>query len=395
MRAARKAGAAAAVAATELFKPLLGGLCLLFAWLPSGAGVLPDDRADALYHSYKGGGVEVNGPSVLVLKKLGQNVAVNGNYYVDSISGASIDVVTSGASKYSEKRTELSAGVDYLHGNSTLSASYTGSDENDYQANTATFGVSMDMFGNMTTVTMGYARGWDTVENNTDATFSEDVDRQNYQLGLIQVLSSNLLTEMDFEVITDEGYLNNPYRSARYINPADPTTYLYEAEVYPNTRTSSAIALRALYYLPWRDAASGEYRYFEDTWGINAHTLELGYTHPFDNGWVLEGSYRYYTQSGADFYSDLFPRQDSQNFMGRDKELSTFDDNSVGFRLSYDFLRNGGDTIDKGSINLAYDHIWFNYHDFRDLRSAGYPAGSEPLYQFSADVVQIYLSVWF
>ena len=383
------------MAATELFKPLLGGLCLLFAWLPSGAGVLPDDRADALYHSYKGGGVEVNGPSVLVLKKLGQNVAVNGNYYVDSISGASIDVVTSGASKYSEKRTELSAGVDYLHGNSTLSASYTGSDENDYQANTATFGVSMDMFGNMTTVTMGYARGWDTVENNTDATFSEDVDRQNYQLGLIQVLSSNLLTEMDFEVITDEGYLNNPYRSARYINPADPTTYLYEAEVYPNTRTSSAIALRALYYLPWRDAASGEYRYFEDTWGINAHTLELGYTHPFDNGWVLEGSYRYYTQSGADFYSDLFPRQDSQNFMGRDKELSTFDDNSVGFRLSYDFLRNGGNYINKGSINLACDHIWFNYHDFRDLRSAGYPAGSEPLYQFSADVVQIYLSVWF
>jgi hypothetical protein len=112
-------------------------------------------------------------------------------------------------------------------------------------------------------------------------------------------------------------------------------------------------------------------------------------------GWVLEGNYRYYTRSAADFYSDLFPRQDSQNFMGRDKELSTFYNNSLGFRLSYDLLRAGGDYIDKGSINPAYDHIWFNYDDFRDLRPAGYTAGSEPLYQFSADEVQIYLSVWF
>ncbi len=65
--------------------------------------------------------------------------------------------ITSGASPYTEERTEFSGGIDYLHGNSIMSVSYTNSNENDYDANTASFGVSMDMFGNMTTVSMGYA----------------------------------------------------------------------------------------------------------------------------------------------------------------------------------------------------------------------------------------------
>ncbi len=213
-----KAVMAGAVAATSTRKLCLAG-GLFCSVLPTVAGVLPDDRADALYHSYDGGGVEITGPSVLVLKNVGQDLALSGNYYVDSISSASIDVVTT-ASPYSEKRTEYSLGADYIHGNSIMSASYTNSEENDYLANTASFGISMDMFGNMTTVTMGYARGWDVVSKNNDPDFSEDVDRQNYTVGLSQVISKKILMEVNYEAITDEGYLNNPYRSARYLDPA-------------------------------------------------------------------------------------------------------------------------------------------------------------------------------
>ena len=35
------------------------------------AGVLPDDRTDFLYHQYIGGGVEIDGPSILVRKSVG------------------------------------------------------------------------------------------------------------------------------------------------------------------------------------------------------------------------------------------------------------------------------------------------------------------------------------
>ncbi|MDH5515599.1 MAG: DUF3570 domain-containing protein [Gammaproteobacteria bacterium] len=368
------------------------GLYLLLFSVGTAAAVLPEDRADALYHSYEGGGVEITGPSLLVLKKFGQNVAVTGNYYVDSVSSASIDVITSGASKYAEERTELSGGVDYLHGNSVMSLSYTNSSENDYEANTASFGISMDMFGNMTTLSLGYSHGWDTVGQNGTPTFSQDIRRDNYRLGISQVITSDMVLEVNYEGITDEGFLNNPYRVVRYVSGGGAAT---QPELYPRTRTSSALTFRTKYYLPWRAAAMGEYRFFADTWGIDAHTLKVGYTQPLSGGLLLEGSVRHYTQTAADFYSDLFPFFDAQNFLARDKELSTFSSNTLGVKVSYDVVRNGWRSIDKGSINLAYDMIWFDYDDFRDARVTGVTPGTEPLYSFSAGVLQLYLSLWF
>jgi hypothetical protein len=367
---------------------------LLFTGFPLMAGVLPEDRADVLYHSYEGGGVKITGPSILVLKKLNQNVDLRGNYYVDMVSSASIDVVTSGASKYSEKRTEKTVGVDYLHGNSTMRASYTNSKENDYTANTASLGVSVDMFGDLTTVTLGYSRGWDTVEKVNDPSFSQSVDRQNYRVELSQVVTKDLLLELGYEAITDEGFLNNPYRSVRYVDPDSSAGYSFQPEVYPHTHTSNAASLRARYFLPYRASVNGEYRYYDDTWGVKAQNFGLGYTQPLGD-WTLDLRYRYYTQSAADFYSDLFPYENAQNYLARDKELSNFTSNTLGVGLSYQFIRDGWHFIDKGSINMFFDRIWYDYQDFRDLRDTSAPVGKEKLYSFSANVAQLFLSIWF
>ena len=71
-----------------------GGLLLLFSLTLARAAVLPEDRTDLMYHYYSGGGVTVNGPAVLVRKSAGDNVSVSGRYYVDTVSSASVDVVT-------------------------------------------------------------------------------------------------------------------------------------------------------------------------------------------------------------------------------------------------------------------------------------------------------------
>ena len=63
-------------------------------------------------------------------------------------------------------------------------------------------------------------------------------------------------------------------------------------EIYPRTRTSNAVALNARYYLPYRAAVHGGYRFFTDTWGIGANTFELGYTHPIRQ-WIFDVGYRY------------------------------------------------------------------------------------------------------
>ncbi len=355
------------------------------------AAILPEDRADALYHSYEGGGVEITGPSILVRKQIGDSFSVGGNYYVDSVTSASIDVVTT-ASPYTEERTENSISLDYLRDKVTMSMAYANSEENDFHARSLHLSVSQEVFGGMTTVSLGYSRGWDEVGKRGDAAFSKDVDRHHYRLGLSQVLTKDLIMEVAAETITDEGFLNNPYRRVRYLTSA--TTFDYQDEVYPNTRTSNAVAVRGKYYLPYRAALHGEYRWFNDTWGITAQNVEIGYTHPFKDKWTFDFKVRAYQQNEADFYSDLFPFQSAQNFLARDKELSSFSSITIGAGVSYEFANGGWGFIDKGSINFSIDHIEFEYDNFRNVLAGGTP-GAEPLYTLEADVVQFFISLWY
>ena len=317
------------------------GLVVLLLLLTAGAhaGVLPEDRGDALYHYYDGGGVQIDGPSLLMRKQVGQQFSVFGNYYVDTISSASIDVVTT-ASEYDEERKEYSVGFDYLRADTIMSFSYGNSDEDAYQADTFNFGMSQEVFSSLTTITLGYGNGSDTVKSNVDSNFEEDVDKRSYRLGVSQIITRNMLASVNYEVITDEGFLNNPYRSVRYLDPTSGTGYSFQSEVYPNTRTSNAVAVRGRYFLPYRAAVHGGYRFFTDDWDIDAHTAEVGYTQPV-GAWNLDLGYRFYTQSSAEFYSDLFPYENAQNFLARDKELSSFDSHTLRVGVSYDFLQDG------------------------------------------------------
>jgi hypothetical protein len=377
---------------------VLGVLCLAAAgtslWLDARAAVLPEDRADLLFHSYDGGGVTIQGPSLLVRKEFAGKFSASANYYVDEVSSASIDVVTT-ASRYTEKRTQHSVGLDYLHDRWLMNIGFSTSKENDFVADTFSLGVSQDLFGDLTTVSLGYSVGNDEVGRRGDTSFSETVQRQHYRLGLSQILTKNLLLGLSFESITDEGFLNNPYRSVRYVDGSSGLGYAYESEIYPRTRTSDAGAIRLRYYLPYRAALHAEYRSYGDSWDVSADTFELGYTHPLDNGLVLEARVRSYSQERAEFFADLFPFSRSQNFMARDKELSTFTSSTIRIGVSYDVMRSGWKFIDRGSINLTYDRIFFDYEDFRDLTVTGVAPGEEPFYNFDADVIQVFFSFWF
>jgi hypothetical protein len=370
-------------------------LLLLPAILELQAAVLPEERVDLLYHKYDGGGVTIDGPSFLVRKNLGDSVSVGFNHYVDNVTSASIDVEVSGASEYTEERTENSVSIDYLRQKTTMSAAYTVSDENDFDAKTLSLGMSQDMFGDLTTVSMSFAYGDNTVGLNLDGSedFEEDAKVRSYRLGVSQVITKNLVMAFTFETITDDGYLNNPYRSVRFCLPPDCSTTGSQGEIYPETRTSTAMALRANYFLPQRAAIFAGIRVFEDTWDIDATTYELGYTFPYEEAWILEASFRFHDQSSAEFYSDLFPSVDAQNYLARDKELSTFTSTTLGLGASYEFGR-AWTRIDRGSLNLQVDWIDFDYDDFRDLTQSG-PVGEEPLYSFDATVTRLFASIWF
>ena len=249
------------------------------------------------------------------------------------------------------------------------------------------------MFGQLTTLTLSYAFGDDTVRRSDDPTFFRDNIRQQYGVGLTQILTRNLITALNIEVITDEGFLNNPYRSVRYLDGGSAQGYSYEPELYPNTRTSNAVGIRAKYYLPYRAALEAQYRYFIDTWDIESHTGSLSYYHPWRD-FTFSLKYRYHDQTGAHFFRDMFSRSEATNFRGRDKELSPLTSHTVKLSASYEFISDGWGFIDKGSLNASLDYLKVDYHDFRDA-STGAVFGDEPLYGLEAAVLQVFFSFWY
>ena len=367
------------------------GWFVVFAGVFSSAAmgaVLPEDRADLLYHSYDGGGVTISGPSILVRKEFADKVSVSANYYVDKVTGASIDVQAT-ASPYVEERTETGVAMDYLHDRTMMSVSYTNSTENDYEANTVSFDISQDFFGDLSTLSFGYSVGDDTVGRNDDPAFSQDVQRRRYRVSLTQVLTRNWIVALNAESIVDEGYLNNPYRSVRYL---DSGSYSYQSERYPRTRNTDALALRSMYYLPYRASVKTEFRTFSGSWGIQANNASLNYIHPLGEKWILEGKLRYYEQTQADFYSDLFPFFDAQNFLARDKELSTFSSVNYGIGVTYEIQSPYLSAFNSSTINLFWDHIAFDYENFRNVLNTDAAPGEEPLYSLDANVLRLFLS---
>jgi len=362
------------------------------------ADVLPEDRTDILYHRYDGGGLVVQGPSVLVRKKIGDSVSLSYQYYEDVISSASIDVVSQ-ASPYKERRTQNNAGLTYLHGNTLYSIGFINSDEPDYKSNTGFFSISQSMFGDLTTISFGFTRGWDKVGEVDHGivvrSFSEDADHRNWSVGLSQVLTRNMLLGLNFETDESNGYLQNPYRGVRFVDPTVARGYSFGPARDPSTRTGSAASAQLKYYLPWHAAVQGDYRFYTDTWGILADTVKLGYTQTLWTSWILDARARYYWQTHANFYSDLYPYENSQNFLSRDRELAQFHGLTLGVGASWEFHPAWPRWLEKGTLNFSYDRMRIDYEDFHNNLIPSVVPGEEPLYVLDASVIQFFISFWY
>ena len=244
---------------------------------------------------------------------------------------------------------------------------------------------------------MGYTRGDNTIESNSVASFEETSLHQEYRVGITQIVTRDLIVNATQEIMVDDGYLSNPYRSYRYASDTEvqQNIYHWQTEVFPEARTSSTTALRARYHLPnYRAAVYGNYRYYSDGWDLTSNTFELGYDHTLPTGWLFNVHLRYYNQSAVNFYSDLFSRAAEFKYMTRDKQLSDMGSVTYGMGVSYD-LPYKSIYVDKMALNFLWDHINFDFNDFRDARVKGVAPGTEPEYSYDADVLRLLLTVWY
>jgi hypothetical protein len=351
------------------------GLAAAGAATVAPAAVLPEDRAEAMFHLYDGGGVKADGPAFLVRKKLGDRVSLSGGYYVDAVSNASIDVVTT-ASPFKERRKVWDLGADWLVGNSIVSLSGSTSSEPDYESKAANVDVSAEVFGGMTTLSLGFTRGSDRVgQSDRPQVFFDDVRRWQYRFGVTQILTPRWLVSANAEMIAEEGYLGSPYRAARVFGAFVP-------ERLPRTRTGRAIKLRSLAEVLPSTSLRVEARSYWDTWDVRATTWEIAGSRKLAEGWLLDLAWRGHKQTRALFYSDN--AQIDRVFVSRNRQLSAFDTSALAAKLSWN---PSGAWAQRFGLQLtaSVERKRFRYPEFTDLRS-------QRPYSYDANVTQLLLS---
>lgn len=359
----------------RLAAPLAGLLGGALPTAPATAMTLPEDAAEAMYHLYDGGGLTAQGPALLVRKSLMDKVTLSGTYYVDAVSNASIDVVTT-ASPYKETRKEYGIGADYAYRDSLITVGYSNSDEPDYKAQGVSIDVAQEVFGGMTTVKLGYSRGQDDV-GRTGEGFFDYAKHWRYRLGLTQILTPRWVATLNFEAVSDEGFLGSPYRAAQVFGAFVP-------ERNPRTRSSRSIKLGAIGEIMPRTSLHAAYRYFYDTWDIKAHTFEIGGSRHLGESFLIDASLRYYKQTKALFYYDNAPIETV--YVSRNRQLSTFNNWAPNVRLTYQYKQVPGQYEIKGHLNYEYQS--FKFSDFTDIRTG-------QLYSYGAHVLQLLVTATF
>lgn len=152
----------------------------------------------------------------------------------------------------------------------------------------------------------------------------------NSNLGFSQILSPTTLFDANYGLTYQFGTLQTTYNSFAF---ADIDSR--GEEVFPRSRLRNAVSGRLSQHIPLTHSTiKGSYRYYFDEFGLVAHTAE-GQFYQYLTPWLyLRGSYRYYTQTGVEFFATSFPSTLSDTTpRTSDSDLAPFDANEFEVKI--------------------------------------------------------------
>ena len=122
-------------------------------------------------------------------------------------------------------------------------------------------------------------------------------------LGWSQVVNRQWLMQLNLGLGTGSGEHTDPYKLLSVVDGGTGlvTGSRYVAEGRPDSRTRTSLF--------WGHKVSlgpgvldASYRWYGDSWGVRAHTVDLRWRHPLPGGGFVQPRWRHHVQSAADFY---------------------------------------------------------------------------------------------
>lgn len=326
------------------------------------------DLAATLFH--EGGGplnMTVITPSARVQIDPIEELGLHIGWDADVVSGASVavvdapspepDIITT-ATQLSDFRNVFSGGAEIRSDYGSIRAAYAYGFENDYRSHAFSLGARTELFERNTIFDISFARGWDSVCDVYQPEAREAVDRrrlstsagcfslpeftardvslQTYQGSWTQAWAPIFTSQVTISAQLVDGFQSNPYRAVWLGRSA-------AQENHPSNRARYAASVGLRFWLEELSSAlqlTG--RVYRDTWDIMSVSAEVGWELVVDGAFRVRARGRYYTQSGAAFYSDDYALQPMGQYFTGDRELSPMSTVLAGATIAY--ALSGGET---------------------------------------------------
>jgi len=142
------------------------------------------------------------------------------------------------------------------------------------------------------------------------------------------------------DLIYQKGLLATDYQRVYFTDNSE------RIENLPSTRLKTPIGVRANYFLGDRVILRAYYRYYQDDWGIHAHTANIEVPVKLNAFTSIAPFYRFYAQNASQYFAPYAMHTIGESFYTSDYDLSKFTSHFMGAGVRF--------APEKGVFNIKY-----------------------------------------
>jgi hypothetical protein len=267
---------------------------------------------------------------------------VTGEVGIDVYTSASSDkidpsTISSASSQDVRVYPSLTYAVTNEEKGSTISVNGSVSTEYDYFSTGLNIGwskLSKDRNREFSVKGQVFLDTWSVIlpielRSSTNIKGKEPRNSYSTSLTLSQVLSRRLHVLLLTDFAFQQGQLATLYHRT-YFNDGS-----HRVESLPDTRLKIPVGVRLNYFLGDRYIIRTYYRYYQDNWGMKAHTAEFEIPVKITPFLSLSPFYRYYNQKGVKYFKGYQQHNESDEFYTSDYDLSALTSHLLGIGIRY------------------------------------------------------------
>lgn len=169
-------------------------------------------------------------------------------------------------------------------------------------------------------------------------------------LSYSQIINKNFQLEFLADGIQQTGYLSLPFHRVYFTDGS------VHQEALPDKRFKLPLGLRANYFFGDKLIVRVYYRYYTDDWGLKSNTINIETPVKISPFVSVSPFYRYYSQTGAKYFSPYQQHTAFDDFYTSNYDLSKFSSNFYGASIRIN-PKNGLFGIERlNMLEIRYGH---------------------------------------